>query len=71
MFFHAVITFRNICMEHFGASPMLDITVHLHILALHASIACARLLWMSRLSSCRRPKMRRSSPLKILDVIMP
>ena len=29
------------------------------------------MLWVSRLSSCRRSKMGRSSPIEILDVIMP
>ena len=40
-FLHAIITFRNIYMEHFGARPTFDNILHLHILALHVWIACA------------------------------
>ena len=45
--------------------------LHLHVFALHAWIACACMPWVSRLSSCCRSTMRRSSPLKTLNVIMP
>ena len=40
-FLHAVITFKNIWVEPFGAQPTFDNSLHLHILALHVWIACA------------------------------
>ena len=40
-FLHAVITSKNICVEHFGARPTFDNTIHLYVLASHVWIACA------------------------------